>query len=112
MWELNYKESWALKNWYFWTVVLHKGSWDPLDYKEIQPVHSKGDQSWVYILTTDVEAETPIHWSPDAMNWLVWKDPDAGEGVEKREPSYTGGGNANYYSHYGEQCGDSLKNWK
>ena len=85
MWELNYKESWALKNWYFWTVVLHKGSWDPLDYKEIQPVHSKGDQSWVYILTTDVEAETPIHWSPDAMNWLVWKDPDAGEGVEKRE---------------------------
>ena len=79
MWELNYKESWALKNWCFWTVVLEKTLESPLDCKEIQPVHLKGDQSWVFIGGTDVEAETPMLWPPDAESWLIWKDPDAGK---------------------------------
>ena len=79
MWELDYKESWALKNWCFWTVVLEKTLESPLDCKEIQPVHPKGDQSWVFIGRTDVEAETPILWPPDAKSWVIWKDPDAGK---------------------------------
>ena len=77
MWELEYKESWALKNWCFWTVVLEKTLESPLDCKEIQPVHPKGDQSWMFIGGTDVEAETPILWPPDAESWLIWKNPDA-----------------------------------
>ena len=76
--ELNYKESWVLKNWCFWTVVLEKTLESPLDCKEIQPVHSK-DQSWVFFGRTDVEAETPILWPPDAKNWVIGKDPDAGK---------------------------------
>ena len=85
MWELDYKESWTLKNWCFWTVVLEKTLERPLDCKEIQPVHPKGDQSWVFIGRTDVEAETPILWPPDAKSWLIGKDPDAGKdsGQEK-----------------------------
>ena len=79
MWELDYKESWAQKNWCFWTVVLEKTLVSPLDCKEIQPVHPKGDQSWVFIWGTDVEAETPILWLPNAESWLIWKDPDAGK---------------------------------
>ena len=79
MWELDYKESWALKNWCFWTVVLEKTLESPLDCNEIQPVHPKGDQSWVFIGRTDVEAETPILWPPDTKSWLIWKDPDAGK---------------------------------
>ena len=79
MWELNYKESLAPKNWCFWTVVLEKTLESPLDCKEIQPVHPKGDQSWVFIGSTDVEAETPILWPPDTKSWLIWKDPDAGK---------------------------------
>ena len=77
MWEVDYKESWALKNWCFWTVVLEKTLESPLDCKEIQPVHPKGDQSWVFTGRTEVEAETPILWPPDANSWLIWKDPDA-----------------------------------
>ena len=85
MWELDYKESWVLKNWCFWSVVLEKTFESPLDCKEVQPIHSKGDQSWVFIGRTDVEAETPILW-PDAKSWLIWKDPDAGKdwGQEER----------------------------
>ena len=79
MWELDYKESWALKNWCFWTVVLEKTFESLLDCKEIQPVHPKGDQFWMFIGKTDVEAETPILWPPDTENWLIWKDPDAGK---------------------------------
>jgi len=79
MWELDYKESWAPKNWCFWTVVLEKTPESPLDCKEIQLVHPKGDQSWVFIGRIDVEAETPIFWPPDAKSWLIWKDPDAGK---------------------------------
>ena len=74
MWELDCKESWALKNWCFWTVVLEKILESPLDCKEIQPIHPKGNQSWIFIGRTDVEAETPILWPPDAKNWLTGKD--------------------------------------
>ena len=79
MWELVYKESWMPKNWFFWTVVMEKTLESPLDCKEIQPVHPKGNQSWMFIGRTDVEAETPILWPPDAKIWLIWKDPDAGK---------------------------------
>ena len=79
MWELDYKESWVLKNWCFWTVVLEKTLESPLDSKETHPVHPKGNQSWIFIGKTDAEAETPILWPPDAKNWLIWKDPDAGK---------------------------------
>ena len=79
MWELDHKESWVLKNLCFWTVVLKKTLESPLDCKEIQPVHPKGSQSWVFIGRTDVEAETLILWPPDAKSWLIWKDPDAGK---------------------------------
>ena len=74
MWELDYKESWVLKNWCFWTVTLEKTPESPLDCKEIQPVHPKGDQSWVFIGRTDAEAETPIVWPPDVKSQLIWKD--------------------------------------
>ena len=73
MWELDYEKSWALKNWYFWTVVLEKTLESPLDCKEIQPVHPNGNQSWVFIGRTDVEAEIPILWPLDVKNWLIWK---------------------------------------
>ena len=79
MWELDYKESWVLKNWCFWTVVLEKTLESPLDCKEIQPVHTKGNQSWIFTGGTDAEAETPTLWPPDAKNWLIRKDPDAGK---------------------------------
>ena len=79
MWELDYKESRALKNWCFWTVVLEKTLESSLDCKEIHPVHPKGDQSWVFIGRTDVEAETLILCPHDAKSWLIWKDPDAGK---------------------------------
>ena len=79
MWELDCEESWALKNWCFWTVMLEKTLESPLDCKEIQPVHPKGDQSWVFIRRTDVEAETPILWPRDAKTWLIGKDPDVGK---------------------------------
>ena len=79
MWELHYKESWAQKNWCFWTVVLEKTLESPLDFKEIQPVHPKGNQSRIFIGKTDAEAETPILWPPDVKRWLIWKDTDAGK---------------------------------
>ena len=78
MWELDYKEGWAQKNWCFWTVVLEKTIESPLGCKEIQPVHLKGDQSWMFIGRTDAEAETPVLWPPDVKSWLIGKDSDAG----------------------------------
>ena len=89
MWELDYKESWAMKNWCFWTVVLEKILASPLDCKEIQPVHPKGDQSWMFIRRTDVEAETPILWPPDVKSWLTWKDSDAGKDWGQEEKGTT-----------------------
>ena len=87
-------ESWTIKkavpkNWRFWTMVLDKTLESPLDFREIQPVHPKGDQSWVFIGRTDVEAETPILWPPDAKNWLIWKDPDAGKDWGQEEKGMT-----------------------
>ena len=90
MWELDYKESWALKNWCFWTVVLEKTFESPLDCKVIKPVHPKGNQSWIFIGRTDAEAETPILWPPDAKNWLIGKDPDAGQDWRQEEKGMTG----------------------
>ena len=89
MWELDYKERWALKNWCFLTVVLEKTLESPLDCKEIQPVHAKEDQSWVFIGRTDVEVETPILWPPDAKSWLIRKDPDAGKDWGQEEKGTT-----------------------
>ena len=79
MWELDYKENWTPKNWCFWTVVSEKTLESPLDSKEIQPVHPKGNQSWIFTGRTDAEAKTPILWPHDVKNWLIWKDPDAGK---------------------------------
>ena len=89
MWELDYKQSWALKNWCFWTVVLAKILESPLDCKEIQPVHPKGNHSWIVIGRTDVEAEMPILWTPDAKSWVFWKDPDAGRDWGQEEKGTT-----------------------
>ena len=89
MWELDYKESWPLKNSYFWTVVLEKTLESPLDFKEIQPVHPNGNQSWIFNGRTDTEAETPILWPPHAKSWLIWKDPDAGKDWGQEEKGTT-----------------------
>ena len=89
MWELDCEESWVLKNWCFWTVVLEKTFESSLDRKEIQPVHPKGDQSWVFVGRTDVEVETPILWPPDVKSWLIWKDPDAGKDWGQEEKGTT-----------------------
>ena len=89
IWELDYKESWATKkNWCFWTVVLEKTLESPLDYKEIQQVHPKGNQSWIFIGRTDAKA--PIFWSLDAKSWLNWKDPEAGKDWRQEEKGKTG----------------------
>ena len=88
-WELDCKESWAPKTWCFWTVVLEKTLESPVDCKEIQPVHPKGDQSWVFIGRIDVEAETPILWPPDAKSWLIGKDPGAGKDWGQEEKGTT-----------------------
>ena len=85
MWELDYKESWARKNWCFWNVVLEKTIESPLDCKKIQPVHPKVNQSWIFIGRIEAEAETPILWLPDVKNWLIGKDPDAGKDQRQEE---------------------------
>ena len=89
IWELDYKESWAPKNWCFWTMVLEKTLESPLDWKKIQPLHPKGDQSWVFIGKTHVEAETPVLWPPVAKNWLIWKDLDTGKDWRQEEKGMT-----------------------
>ena len=86
---LYYKESWAQKNWYFWIMVLERTLESPLDCKEIQPAHPKGDQSWVFIGRTDAEAETAILWPPHVKSWLIGKDPDAGRGWGQEEEGMT-----------------------
>ena len=89
MWELDYKESWAPKNWCFWIVVLEKTLESPLDYKEIQPVHARGNQSWMFIGRTDAEAEIPVLWPPDVKSWLIGKDPSAGKEWRLEEKGMT-----------------------
>ena len=89
MWKLDCEESWALKNCFFWTGMLGKTLESPLDCKETQSVHPKGDQSWVFIGRADVEAETPICWPPDEKNWLIGKDPDAGKDRGQEEKGMT-----------------------
>ena len=89
MWELDCEESWALKNWCFWTMVLEKTLESSLDCKRIQPVHSKGDQSWVFFGRTDAKAEPPVLWPPHAKSWLIWKDPDAGRDWGREEKGMT-----------------------
>ena len=89
MWELDCEESWALKNWCFWIVLLEKTLASPLDCKEIQPVHSKRDQSWVFIGRNDAKAETPLLWPPHAKSWLIGKDSDAGRDWGQEEKGTT-----------------------
>ena len=89
MWELDCEESWMPKNWCFWTVVLEKTLESPLDCKEIHPVHSKGDWSWVFFGRNDAEAETPILWPPDVKSWLIRKDSDAGRDWGQEEKGTT-----------------------
>ena len=89
MWELDCKESWAPKKWCFWTVVLEKTLKSPLDCKEIQPVHSKGDQPWVFFGRNDAKAETPVFWPPPAKSWLIGKDSDAGRDWGQDEKGMT-----------------------
>ena len=89
MWELDHKERWALKNWCFWTVVLEKALESPLDCKEIQPAHSKENQSWIVTGRTDAEAETPILWPPDVKSWLFGKYPDVGKDWGQEEKATT-----------------------
>ena len=89
IWELDHKEGWVQKNWCFWTVVLEKTLESPLDYKEIQPVSPKGNQSWIFIGRTDAEAEVPILWPSDTKSWLIRKDPDAGKDWRQEEQGTT-----------------------
>ena len=89
MWELDCKESWVLKNWCFWTVVLEKTLENPLGCTEIQPVHPKGNQPWMFIGRTDAEAETPILWPPEVKNWLTGKDHDAGKDWRREKKGKT-----------------------
>ena len=89
MWELDCEESWAPKNWCFWIMVLEKTLESPLDCTEIQPVHPKGDRSWVFIGRTDAEAETPVLWPPHAKSWLIGKDSDAGRDWGQEEKGMT-----------------------
>ena len=89
MWELDHKESLVLMNWYFWTVVLEKTLESPLDSKEIKPVNRKGNQSWIFIWSTDAEAETAILWPPDLKNWVTGKGPDAGKDWRQKEKGIT-----------------------
>ena len=89
MWELDCEESWGLKNWCFWTVVLEKTLESPLDCKEIQPVHSEGDQPWDFFVENDAEAETPTLQPPDVKSWFIWKDPDSGKDWGQEEKGKT-----------------------
>ena len=89
MWELDYKESWVLKNWCFWTVMLENSLESPLDCKEVKPVHPKRNQSWIFFGRTDAEDEAPILWPPDAKNWLIGKDPDTGKNWRQEEKGTT-----------------------
>ena len=100
MWEVNPKEGSVLKNWCFWTVVLEKTLESPLDCKEIQAVHPKGDQSWIFIGRTDAEAKTPILWPPDVKNRLIWKAPDVGKDWRQEEKRMAGDEMIGWYHQF------------
>ena len=102
MWELDYKESRAPKNWSFWAVVLENTLENPLDCKEIKPVNPKGNKSWIFIGRTDAEAETPILWQPDGNSWLIWKDPDAGKVWRQEEKWVTEDEMAGWHHRFDE----------
>ena len=89
MWELDHKEGWGPKNWWFWTVVLDKTLENPLDCKEIKPVNAKGNQSWMFIGRTGAEAKAPVLWPPEAKSWLIGKDPDTGKDWRQEEKGMT-----------------------
>ena len=103
MWELDHEEGWVQKNWCFWTVVLEKTLESPLDCKEIQPVHSKGDQSWVFFGRTDAKAKTPILWPPHMKSWLIGKDPDAGRDWGQEEKGMTEDEMAGWHHRLGHE---------
>ena len=112
MWEVDYKEGWVPKNWCFWTVVLEKTLERPLDCKEIQPVHSKGDQSWVFIGRTDAKAETPILWPPHAKNWLLGKDRDTERDWRQEEKGMTEDETVGWHHQlYGHESASSRSWW-
>ena len=109
MWELDYKESWVPKNWCFWTMVLEKTLESPLDCKEIQQVHPKGSQSWIFIGRTDAKAENPILWAPDAKNWFIRKDPDVGKDWRQKEKGLTENEMVQYHHQLnGHEFGQAL----
>ena len=116
MWELDHKEDWMPKNWCFWTVVLEKTLESHLNCKEIQPVHPKGNQSWIFIGRTDAEAEAPILWLPDAKSQLIRKDPDAGKDWRQKEKGTTEDEMVGWHHHFNEQelgqtLGDGEGQW-
>ena len=112
MWELDYKESWVLKNWCFWTVVLEKTLESSLDSKEIEPVNPKGNQSWIFIGRTDAEAETPILWPSAVKNWLTGKDPDAGKDWRWEEKGMTEDETVGWYHRLnGHELWISSRSW-
>ena len=98
-WELDHKENWVSKNWCFWTVVLEKTLEGPLDCKGIKPVNPEGNQSWLFLGSTDAEAEAPIFWPPDVKNWLLGKDPDAGKDWRQEEKGTTEDEMFGWYHH-------------
>ena len=116
MWKLDYKESWALRNWCFWTVVLEKTLENPLDCKEIKPINPKENQSWIFIRRTDAEAEAPILWPPDVKNWLIRKDPDVGQDWRQEEKGTTEdemvGGHHRLDGHEFEQLWELVMDWE
>ena len=111
MLELDCEESWALKNWCFWTVVLEKTLERPLDCKEIQPVHRKGDQPWVFIGRTDAKAETTILWLPHSKSWLIGKDSDAGRNWEQEEKGMTENEMAGWHHQSVDLCWVNSGGW-
>ena len=112
-WELDYKESWVPENWCFWTVVLEKTLESPLDCKEIQPVHPKRYQSWIFISRTDAEAETLILWPPDVKNWFIWKDPDAEKDWRQEEKGMTQNEMVGWhYQHNGHELVMDREAWR
>ena len=111
MWELDHKESWAPNNWQFWTVVLEKTLKSPLDYKEIQPVNPKANQSWTFIRKTDSEAEVPILWLPNVKNWFIRKDPDAGKDWRQEDKGMTEDEMVGWHHRLDGQVWANLRSW-